>query len=340
MSIEEIPVAEDHAATVSPEIQRQRSLWRDALRSTFRQKSSVLGLVVLAFLVALAVFAPLLTPYGEREVMLPEGGERRQDACIHMSVSWIPDLPGLTRTENFLESNGFNCSADERQHLMGLDGNARDMFTRVAYGARLSLLASLFAVSMAVVVGTAIGLVAGFYGGWIDNVFMRIMDVLLAFPALLLAIAIITARGPGLFNAIMAVATVSIPVYARVIRSRVLSVREQDFVAADRALGVSSVRILFHRVLPNSVTPLVVQATLGIATAVLELAALSFLGLGADPDQAEWGRMIANEREQLLTFPRLIFFPGVMIMLNVLAFNLIGDGLRDALDPRLNRDRG
>lgn len=340
MSIEEIPVAENHAATVSPEVQRQRSLWRDALRSTLRRKSSVVGLVILGFLVVLAVFAPIIAPYGEREVMIPDGGSPRDDACIHKSASWIPDLPGLTRTQNFLESNGFSCSTDERQHVMGLDGNARDVSSRLVYGARISLLAAVVAVSMAVTVGTAIGLVAGFYGGLIDNVFMRVMDVLLAFPALLLAIAIVTARGPGLFNAIMAVSIVSIPVYARVIRSRVLSVREQDFVAADHALGVSNVRILYHRVLPNSLTPLVVQATLGIATAVLELAALSFLGLGGDPDQAEWGRMLAMERNQLFTHPHLIFFPGVMIMLNVLAFNLIGDGLRDALDPRLNRDRG
>jgi peptide/nickel transport system permease protein len=192
-------------------------------------------------------------------------------------------------------------------------------------------------VSFAVVIGTALGLAAGFFGGRLDNVLMRTMDVFLAFPALLLAIAIVTARGPGLFNAILAVSIVTIPVYARVVRSRALSVREQDFVAADRALGASDLRILTHRVLPNSLTPLVVQATLGIATAVLELAALSFVGLGGDPDQAEWGRMLALERNQLFTSPHLVFYPGLMIMLNVLAFNLVGDGLRDALDPRLNR---
>jgi peptide/nickel transport system permease protein len=166
---------------------------------------------------------------------------------------------------------------------------------------------------------------------------MRVMDVMLAFPALLLAIAIVTARGPGLFNAVIAVSVVTIPVYARVVRSRVISVREQDYVTADEALGVKRRRILSHRVLPNSLTPLVVQATLGIATAVLELAALSFVGLGGDPDRAEWGRMLALERNQLFTSPHLVFYPGLFIMLNVLAFNLIGDGLRDALDPRLNK---
>jgi peptide/nickel transport system permease protein len=198
-------------------------------------------------------------------------------------------------------------------------------------------MAGVGAVAFAVVFGTVLGLVSGFVGGRTDNAIMRVMDVLLAFPALLLAIAIVTARGPGLFNAVLAVSVVTIPVYARVVRSRVLSVREQDFVAADRALGVSNLRILSHRVLPNSLTPLVVQATLGVATAVLELAALSFLGLGGDPDTAEWGRMLALERNQLFTSPHLVFYPGLMIMLNVLAFNLIGDGLRDALDPRLNK---
>jgi peptide/nickel transport system permease protein len=211
------------------------------------------------------------------------------------------------------------------------------VFSRILYGARVSLGASVAAVSFAVVLGAAIGLISGFIGGRVDNGMMRTMDVLLAFPALLLAIAIVTARGPGLFNAVLAVSVVTIPVYARVIRSRVLSVREQDFVSADRALGVSRPRILSHRVLPNSLTPLVVVATLGIATTVLELAALSFVGLGGDPDTAEWGRMLALERNQLFTSPHLVFYPGVMIMLNVLAFNLIGDGLRDALDPRLNR---
>jgi peptide/nickel transport system permease protein len=254
-----------------------------------------------------------------------------------VSVAWIPDVPVLSTVESFLESNGFSCPSSEPQHLMGLDGNARDVFSRIVYGARVSLVAGVGAVTFAVVVGTIIGLVSGFIGGRTDNAVMRVMDVLLAFPALLLAIAIVTARGPGLFNAVLAVSVVTIPVYARVVRSRVLSVREQDFVAADRALGVSNARILGHRVLPNSLTPLVVQATLGVATAVLELAALSFVGLGGDPDQAEWGRMLALERNQLFSSPHLVFYPGLMIMLNVLAFNLIGDGLRDALDPRLNR---
>ncbi len=338
MAIEEIPLSEQQAAGLPPTGRRERGLWRDAFRQTFRKKSAVVGAVILFVLVFIAVFAPLLAPYGEREVLLQTEGLRpRSEPCIHVSVGWIPDVPVLNTVESFLGSNGFSCPSEEPQHLMGLDGNGRDVFSRILYGARISLMAGVGAVTFAVVVGALIGLVSGFVGGRTDNVVMRVMDVLLAFPALLLAIAIVTARGPGLFNAVMAVSVVTIPVYARVVRSRVLSVREQDFVAADRALGVSNVRILAHRVLPNSLTPLVVQATLGVATAVLELAALSFVGLGGDPDQAEWGRMLALERNQLFTSPHLVFYPGVMIMLNVLAFNLIGDGLRDALDPRLNR---
>jgi peptide/nickel transport system permease protein len=338
MAIEELPLAEEQVAIDVTPAQRERGLWRDAFRQTLRKRSAQVGFAILAVLLFIALFAPLLAPYGEREVLLnTQDVEPREEPCIHVSVNWIPDVPVLSTAESFLENNGFSCPSDRPQHIMGLDGNARDVFSRILFGARVSLLAGVGAVTFAVVAGTVIGLISGFVGGRTDNGLMRVMDVLLAFPALLLAIAIVTARGPGLFNAVIAVSIVTIPIYARVVRSRVLSVREQDFVAADRALGVSNPRILLHRVLPNSLTPLVVQATLGIATAVLELAALSFVGLGGDPDVAEWGRMIALERNQLFTSPHLVFYPGLMIMLNVLAFNLIGDGLRDALDPRLNR---
>jgi peptide/nickel transport system permease protein len=338
VAIEELPLVQEQVTVELPPTQRERGLWRDAFRQTLRKRSAKFGFGILLVLLFIAVFAPVLAPYGEREVLIESEGLRpRAEPCIHVSVAWIPNVPVLSTVESFLESNGFSCPSDQPQHLMGLDGNARDEFSRILYGARVSLLASVSAVTFAVVTGTIIGLISGYVGGRTDNVAMRIMDVLLAFPALLLAIAIVTARGPGLFNAVIAVTVVTIPIYARVVRSRVLSVREQDFVAADRALGVSSARILTHRVLPNSLTPLVVQATLGIATVVLELAALSFVGLGGDPDVAEWGRMLSLERNQLFTSPHLVFYPGLMIMLNVLAFNLIGDGLRDALDPRLNR---
>lgn len=294
---------------------RSRGLWRDAMRETLRKTSARVGLVILAILVTMAVFAPLIAPYGPNEVLLGTGVKVREAPCVHV----------------------LGCDEANPQHLLGIDGNGRDFFSRLVYGARLSLVTGFAAVAIALVVGTILGLFAGFYGKWLDNVVMRFMDVLLAFPALLLAITVVTVLGPGLFNAVIAISLVSIPVYARVVRSSVLSVREQEFIDADRALGSSGLRLLWHRVFPNSLTPLVVAATLGIATAVLEVAALSFIGLGVRPPTAEWGSMLAAERNQVFTAPHLVVFPGLMIMMNVLAFNLIGDGLRDALDPRLNR---
>ena len=174
-------------------------------------------------------------------------------------------------------------------------------------------------------------------GGWLDNVLMRIMDVILGFPALLLAIAIVAVLGPGLRNALLAIAVVTLPGYARVMRAQVLAIKESDFISASKALGSSTTSILIKRIIPNALTPLVVLATLGVATAILEAAGLSFLGLGAQPPTAEWGSMLARERNQVFTSPHLVFFPGLAIMLTVLGFNLMGDGLRDALDPTLNR---
>jgi ABC-type dipeptide/oligopeptide/nickel transport system permease subunit len=220
---------------------------------------------------------------------------------------------------------------------MGTDSNVRDEFSRVIHGARVSLLVGFVTVGFAIALGALIGLVAGYAGGWTDNVLMRLMDVLLVFPALLLAIAIVTALGQSLINAQLAIGVVAIPIYARIMRASVLGVKEADYVAASRALGESSAGLLFRRILPNSITPLIVAGTLGIAGAVLDVAALSFLGLGAQPPLAEWGSMIGNEYGRLFTAPHLIFFPGLALALTVFGFNLLGDGLRDALDPRLNR---
>jgi peptide/nickel transport system permease protein len=296
-------------------VRRSRGLWSDAARGLLHKKSALVGVVLLLLMVSVALLAPLLAPFEPNEVLLAEGVRPRDPPCVHL----------------------FGCDEAKPQHILGIDGNGRDQFSRLVYGARVSLVAGVGAVTFAVVVGTVLGLLAGFFGGWVDNSIMRVMDVFLAFPALLLAIAIVSVLGPGLFNAILAITTVTIPVYARVVRASVLGIRRQDFVIADQALGVSSARLLWHRILPNSLTPLVVQATLGVATAVLEVAALSFLGLGIQPPTPEWGSMLAAERNQVFTAPHLVFFPGFAIMVNVLAFNLIGDGLRDALDPRLNR---
>ena len=226
---------------------------------------------------------------------------------------------------------------DEPQHILGTDSNFRDVFSRVVFGARTSLIVGLAAIGFAIFVGSTIGALAGYMSGWTDNIFMRLMDVLLAFPSLLLAIIIVTAFGASLVNALVAIGIVAIPVYARVARASVLSSKENDFVTASRALGESTFGVLTRRIMPNSITPLVVTGTLGIGGAVLEIAALAFVGVTGDIQRPEWGSMIGLERNQLFSAPHMILAPGIAIIITVLAFNLLGDGLRDALDPRLNR---
>jgi peptide/nickel transport system permease protein len=226
-----------------------------------------------------------------------------------------------------------------REHLMGTDEQGRDVMNRIAQGAQASLGVGLSSVLIAVVIGTLIGLVAGFAGRWIDIVLMFLMDIMLSFPGLLLAIAIVALVGPGLRNSLLAITTVSIPVYARIARSTVLSIKEQEYVTAARCVGAPSPRILFRHVFPNSLSPILVQGTLGIATAILEIAALGFLGLGQQPPYPEWGAMLADSVKYLTSGAWwVLLFPGFAIMLTVLGFNLLGDGLRDALDPRLRVD--
>jgi len=301
-------------ATLAPAAQRATGPWREPLRRLRRNRSAWTGGGILLFLTAVALTAPLVAPFDPTQPLIGiEDVKKRASPCIH----WL------------------GCPADQPQHLMGTDGNVRDLFSRVLYGARLSLVIGLSTVSFAIVIGTALGLLAGYIGGWTDIIIMRFMDVLLAFPGLLLAIAIVTVLGPGLINALIAIGIVSIPVYARVIRASVLSTKEMDFVSASRALGASPVRLMLSRILPNALTPLVVQGTLGIASAILDAAALSFLGLGAQHPTPEWGLMVGQEYKNIFNAPHLTFFPGFALILTVLSFNLLGDGLRDALDPRL-----
>ena len=293
------------------------SLWQITWRRLFRRRSAVVGIGILVALILIAIAAPLIAPYDPIKSMLdikpPEPAKVREAPCIHL----------------------LGCPEDKPQHIAGLDGNIRDEFSRLIYGTRVSLMVGFSTVTFAIIIGTILGAISGYTGGWVDNAIMRFMDVLLAFPSLLLAIAIVTVLGPGLVNALLAISIVSIPAYARVVRASVLSVREMEYVNATRALGGNTYEILFKRILPNALTPLIVQGTLGIATAILDAAALSFLGLGAQPPTPEWGFMLSEERNQVFTAPHLVFLPGAAIALTVLAFNLLGDGLRDALDPRL-----
>lgn len=294
-------------------LQESASVWRIAMRRFFRRKIGVTGLILVGFMILVALFAPVIAPFEANVDFIGEPGAER----------WAP--PCVT---------AFGC--ETQQHLFGLDGNVRDLFSRVVYGARVSLPLGFTTVALAIMVGAIIGAVAGYAGGWIDNVLMRIMDVILGFPALILAIAIVFVLGPGIRNALLAIAIVTLPQYARVMRASVLSVKEIDYVAASQALGASPLRILVTRVVPNALTPLVVLGTLGIAAAILEAAALGFLGLGAQPPTPEWGRMLADETQRVFTAPHLMLFPGLAIMITVLGFNMLGDGLRDALDPSLN----
>lgn len=283
----------------------------ESLRRFLRHRSAQLGLFLLTTLVLMAVFSEQIAPYDPIKQL--KNVKRRDTPCVHL----------------------FGCPADKEEHIMGIDGNSRDQFSRIVFGSRLSLQIGISTITLAIIVGGLLGALAGFIGGWLDELIMRCMDVLMAFPSLLLAISIVSVLGPGLINALLAIAIVEIPIYARVVRAGVISVKDLDFVDASRALGASNVRLLFTRVLPNSLTPLIVQGTLGIATAILSAASLSFLGLGAEFPKPEWGLMLGEERNSVFNAPHLVFFPGLAIMVTVLSFNLVGDGLRDALDPRL-----
>ena len=281
-----------------------RTRWGDFRQAFLGNKLAVVGLIVITLFVLMAVFAPLLAPY---------------DPIRDQSL-----------TERFAPPSA--------SHPLGQDELGRDILSRIIFGARVSLTAGLAAVAFATVFGTLVGVAAGYAGGIVDSVLMRLMDIILAFPSILLAIVIVSILGQGLTNALLAVGVVLLPQIARVVRSSVISIRERDYVEAERAIGASDVQIVSSAILPNSLAPLIVQSTLALATAILDVAALSFLGLGAQPPQPEWGAMLTDAfRSGFGVFTEgqhAILFPGIAIALSVLAVNFIGDGLRDALDPR------
>ena len=280
---------------------KPRSLWRDAWRRMRYSITARIGMVVVSIIVLAAVLAPVIDPYNPK-----------LDADLENSRQ-----------------------PPSREHIFGTDRLGRDIFRRIVHGASLSLSVGVVAVLVAGTGGTILGLLSGYFGGAVDMVIMRFIDILMAFPGMLLAIAIVAVRGTGLFNTIIALSVVGVTGYARLVRSMVLSIRERDYIEAAHMVGVRSPRIIFRHILPNSLAPIIVSATMGIGGAILTAAALGFLGLGAQPPAPEWGVMISDGVPFLRQTPHMVFFPGMAIMVTVLGFNLLGDGLRDALDPQM-----
>lgn len=274
--------------------------WLEAWRRLLKSKIGIAGLAIIIFLIIVAVLAPKLAPYDP------------------------------------LKSNILaRYKAPSSEHLLGTDGMGRDILSRIIYGSRISIQVGLVSVGLALIFGVSFGLLAGYYGGKLDMLIMRFMDIMLAFPSILLAIGIVAILGPQLKNAMLAIGIINVPRFARIVRSSVLSIKESEYISAARALGAGDLRIIFKHLLPNAMAPLIVQTTLSIATAILEAAALSFLGLGAQPPSPEWGAMLSDARSSLQKAPWVATFPGLAIIFGVLGFNLLGDGLRDALDPKM-----
>lgn len=283
---------------------KKRSQWVEVWRRLKRNKMAVLGLVILIILVLLAVFADVIANY--------------DNVVIKQNLAHRLQGPSAT-------------------HWLGTDEFGRDIFARLVHGTRVSLQVGIVAVGISIVIGGILGAVAGYYGGKLDNTIMRVMDIFLAVPSILLAIAIVSALGPSIINLMLAISISSVPSYARIVRASVLSIRDQEFIEAAKAIGASNTRIIFRHIIPNSLAPVIVQATLGVASAILSTAGLSFIGLGIQPPAPEWGSMLSGGRQYLRYAWWVTTFPGVAIMITILSLNLLGDGLRDALDPRLKQ---
>ncbi|MCI5654298.1 MAG: ABC transporter permease [Lachnospiraceae bacterium] len=279
---------------------RKNSQMKEIVGRLFRNKAAIVGLMILLVLVVCAVFADLLAPY---------------------------DYAAQDLKNRFVAP----CFA----HPFGTDNLGRDILSRIIYGSRISLTVGLASVSLAAMIGIFLGSIAGFYGGKSDNIIMRAMDVLLAIPSLLLAISIAATLGNGIPNLILAIGFGAAPTYARIVRASILSLKEQEFIEAARSVGASDFRIIFHHILPNCLAPIIVQMTLGVASAILSTASLSFIGLGIAPPTPEWGSMLSAGRQYIRDAWHIVTFPGAAIMITIFGLNLFGDGLRDALDPKL-----
>jgi len=280
-------------------------LWRDAWSRFRRNPAAMLGVGLVSFFIFIAVFAPLIAPYDPLE----------------------QDLAAL---------GGSCCPGPSADHFFGLDQLGRDEFSRIVYGARYSLIIGVVSVVVGLSIGLLLGATAGYFGGVVDSVIMRLMDIMLAIPGLLLAIGIVAMLGPGLVQIMVAVGVTQVPIFARLLRGAILGQRENDFVLAARSIGVPRRAILSSHILPNAISPVIVQGTLAMATAIIDVAGLGFLGLGPqDPSTPEWGTMLTDTTRYLQTAPHLAIIPGIAIVISVLGFNLIGDGLREALDPKL-----
>lgn len=280
--------------------QKKRSQWADVWMRLRRNKAAMIGLFIICLLFFFATFAPWIAPYGFDEQDLSRA---------------------LTKPNS--------------QFWFGTDNFGRDIMSRLIYGSRISLQVGFIAVSISMISGGALGAIAGYFGGRLDNFIMRAMDILLAIPSILLAISIVSALGPGLKNVMIAVGISSIPSYARIVRASVITLKDQEFVEAAKAVGTSNFRIITKHIIPNSLAPIIVQGTLGVAGAILSAAGLSFIGLGIQPPAPEWGAMLSAGRQYIRDYPHISAFPGLAIMITIFALNLLGDGLRDALDPRL-----
>ena len=301
---------ESHADAIAAEVPTgaRRRAFVEFWHYFAMNRGAVVGLLVFVLLVVVALFAPLIAPHPPNEQF--------RDALL-TPPSW--------------------AEGGSTEFLLGTDAVGRDMLSRLIHGARYSLFIGFVVVLFALISGIALGVLAGYFGGWVDTLIMRVMDVILAFPSLLLALVLVAILGPGLFNAMLAIALVLQPHFARLTRAAVLAEKNREYVISAKVAGAGNLRLMLITILPNCVAPLIVQATLSFSNAILEAAALGFLGMGAQPPTPEWGTMLAAAREFILRAPWVVTYPGLAILITVLAINLIGDGLRDALDPKLKR---